>query len=57
MYLCLNADQKGDQGFLDPLCVVYIIWPGYPTFFAIFVTLIAMYLIFMKKFYHLHVKN
>ena len=38
-------------------CVVYILWPGYPAFFAIFGTLVAMYLVFMKKYYHLHVKN
>ena len=38
-------------------CMVYIIWPGYPSFFAIFGTLIIMYFVFMKKYYHLHVKN
>lgn len=38
-------------------CVVYIMWPGYPTFFAIFVTLTIMYLMFMKKYYHLHEKK
>ena len=37
-------------------CTVYIMWPGYPSFFAIFGVLIAMYLAFMKKYYHLHVK-
>ena len=37
-------------------CIVYIIWPGYPAFFGIFSTLALMYLVFMKKFYHLHVK-
>lgn len=38
-------------------CVVYILWPGYPSFFTIFGGLIVMYLVFMKKYYHLHVKN
>lgn len=38
-------------------CVVYIVWPGYPTFFAVFGSLIAIYLMFMKKYYHLHVVN
>lgn len=38
-------------------CVIYIIWPGYPAFFAIFSILIVMYLVFMKKYYHLHVKT
>ena len=38
-------------------CAVYIIWPGYPTFFAIFGTLVVAYLVFMKKYYHLHEKN
>ncbi len=35
-------------------CVVYILWPGYPSFFAIFGTLAVIYLAFMKKYYHLH---
>ena len=35
-------------------CAVYIAWPGYPAFFAIFGVLIVMYLAFMKKYYHLH---
>lgn len=38
-------------------CVVYILWPGYPSFFAIFGVLVVMYLAFMKKYYHLHVKK
>lgn len=38
-------------------CAVYIIWPGYPAFFAIFGTLAFVYLAFMKFFYHLHVMN
>lgn len=38
-------------------CAVYIMWPGYTAFFVIFGTLIAMYLVFMKKYYHLHVQN
>ena len=43
---------------LQAVCsVVYIIWPGYPAFFVIFGLLIVMYLVFMKKYYHLHVAN
>lgn len=38
-------------------CIVYIMWPGYPAFFAIFGSLTAMYLAFMKKYYHLHEGN
>lgn len=38
-------------------CIVYIIWPGYPSFFTVFAALIVLYLVFMKKYYHLHVKN
>ncbi len=38
-------------------CAVYIAWPGYPAFFAIFGVLIVMYLVFMQKYYHLHVEN
>lgn len=43
---------------LQAICsVIYIMWPGYSSFFAIFVTLAIMYLTFMKKYYHLHVKK
>lgn len=45
------------MGLQAVCCVVYIIWPGYPAFFAIFGTLVAMYMVFMKKFYYLHVEN
>lgn len=38
-------------------CVVYIMWPGYPAFFGIFGVLTVIYLVFMRKYYHLHVKN
>jgi UDP-N-acetylmuramyl pentapeptide phosphotransferase/UDP-N-acetylglucosamine-1-phosphate transferase len=38
-------------------CAVYIMWPGYTTFFAIFGMLALMYLVFMKKYYHLHAKK
>ena len=38
-------------------CAVYIAWPGYPAFFAIFSVLIVMYLAFMQKYYHLHVAD
>ncbi len=45
------------MGLQTVCCTIYIIWPGYPAFFVIFGTLIAMYLVFMKKYYHLHVQN
>lgn len=45
------------MGLQAVCCVVYIMWPGYPSFFAIFGILTLMYLVFMKKYYHLHVKN
>lgn len=38
-------------------CVIYIMWPGYPSFFTIFGVLILTYLVFMKKYYYLHVNN
>ena len=45
------------MGLQTICCAVYIIWPGYSAFFAIFGTLIVMYFLFMKKYYHLHVAN
>lgn len=45
------------MGLQTVCCAVYILWPGYPSFFVIFGTLIVMYLLFMKKYYHLHVKS
>ena len=38
-------------------CVLFIIWPNYYTFFIEIAVLVAMYLIFMKKYYHLHVEE
>ena len=38
-------------------CAVYIMWPGYPSFFGSFGVLVVLYLAFMKKYYHLHVVN
>lgn len=35
-------------------CVLFILWPNYYTFFAEVSILVAMYLLFMKKYYHLH---
>ncbi len=35
-------------------CIVFIIWPGYPTFFIVFGALIVIYMLFMKKYYYLH---
>ena len=37
-------------------CSLFIIWPTYYTFFAEIIVLVTMYLVFMKKYYHLHVK-
>ncbi len=45
------------MGLQTICCIVYIMWPGYPSFFTIIVALIVMYLVFMKKYYHLHVKK
>lgn len=36
-------------------CILFIIWPNYYTFFIEIAVLVAMYLVFMKKYYHLHV--
>lgn len=36
-------------------CVLFIIWPNYYTFFMEIAVLVAMYLVFMKKYYRLHV--
>lgn len=36
-------------------CTLFIIWPTYYTFFAEIIVLVTMYLVFMKKYYHLHV--
>ena len=36
-------------------CILFIIWPNYYTFFIELAVLVAMYLAFMKKYYHLHV--
>ena len=45
------------MGLQAACSVAFILWPGYPSFFAIFGVLVVMYLVFMKKYYHLHVKN
>lgn len=43
---------------LQAVCsTIYIMWPGYPSFFAIFGVLTCLYLLFMKKYYYLHVLN
>ena len=42
---------------LQAVCsVVFIVWPNYYTFFIEVVIMVTMYLMFMKKYYHLHVK-
>lgn len=38
-------------------CVLYIAYPGYLSLFAEAGILVAMYLVFMKKYYHLHVRK
>ena len=38
-------------------CVFFIIWPNYFTFFAEIIILVAMHLVFIKKYYHLHINN
>lgn len=41
---------------LQAVCsACFIIYPGYTTFFVELITLVAMYLLFMKKYYRLHV--
>ena len=35
-------------------CILFIIWPNYYTFIAEIIVLVMMYLVFMKKYYHLH---
>ena len=37
-------------------CVFFIVWPNYYTFFIEMFVLMTIYLVFMKKYYHLHVK-
>lgn len=42
---------------LQAVCsVVFIVWPNYYTFFIEMFVLMTIYLVFMKKYYHLHVK-
>ena len=38
-------------------CIWYIAFPGYPTLFSQIGLLVTAYLLFMKKYYHLHVKK
>lgn len=37
-------------------CIWYIVFPSYPTLFMQMVLLCSAYLLFMKKYYHLHEK-
>lgn len=37
-------------------CVFFIVWPNYYTFFIEMAIMVTIYLAFMKKYYHLHVK-
>ena len=45
------------MGIQAVCCVWFIAFPNYYTFFAQIIILSAAYLLFMKKYYHLHVKN
>ena len=45
------------MGIQAVCCVWFIASPNYYTFFAQIIILSAAYLLFMKKYYHLHVKN
>lgn len=45
------------MGLQAVCCVWYIANPGYLTMFLEAGLLVVMYLVFMKKYYHLHVKN
>ena len=44
------------MGLQAACCVWYIACPGYLTLFLEAGLLVTMYLVFMKKYYHLHVK-
>lgn len=45
------------MGLQAVCCACYIAWPGYLTLFMEAGILVVMYLVFMKKYYHLHVNN
>ncbi len=45
------------MGLQTICCVCYIAFPGYPVLFVEIGVLSVMYLVFMKKYYHLHVTN
>lgn len=45
------------MGLQAVCCVWYIACPGYLTLFLEVGILLTMYMVFMKKYYHLHVKN
>ena len=53
-HLVVSGIYMGLQGVCS---VWYIAYPGYVTLFLEAGILIAMYLLFMKKYYYLHVKN
>lgn len=43
---------------LQAVCTVcFVVWPGYTVFFIEVGVLSALYLVFMRKYYHLHVNN
>lgn len=43
------------MGLQAVCCAVFIAWPNYYTFFIEIAVLVTMYLVFMKKYYYLHV--
>jgi len=45
------------MGIQAVCCAWFIAFPNYYTFFAQIIILSAAYLLFLKKYYHLHVKN
>ena len=45
------------MGLQAVCCVWYIAYPGYLTLFLEAGILVVMYLAFMKRYYHLHVKK
>ena len=45
------------MGLQAACCVAYIAFPGYMTFFIELILLASMYLLFMKKYYKIHVNT
>lgn len=45
------------MGLQAVCCLWYIVYPGYLTFFLQLALLVSAYLMFEKKYYHLHANN